>query len=104
MILGIGACSAFKKSTLGEMRESGPTRLIEYCADYKCAHSVVFDASRSGDDARLSDLEPKFTCRSCGHRGVDVRPLRCMGTLASHATGVRRSPPAPQHCLGTNEA
>jgi len=28
------------------MRESGPTRLIIYCADYKCAHSTVVDASR----------------------------------------------------------
>jgi hypothetical protein len=25
-----------QKITLGEMRESGPTRLIVYCADYKC--------------------------------------------------------------------
>jgi hypothetical protein len=23
---------------------------------------------------RLSDLEPKFTCQVCGHRGADVRP------------------------------
>jgi hypothetical protein len=72
-----------QKITLGEMRESGPTRLIVYCADYKCAHSVVIDAGRWGDDVRLSDLEPKFTCRARGHRGADVRPLferRRMGT------------------------
>src|SRR3954471_22785611 len=35
-----------QKITLGEMRESGPTRLIVYCADCKCAHSVVIDAGR----------------------------------------------------------
>jgi hypothetical protein len=51
------------------MRESGPTRLIGYCADYKCAHSMV-DASRWGDDIRLSDLEPRFSCEVCGHRGL----------------------------------
>jgi hypothetical protein len=34
-----------QKITLGEMRESGPTRLLVYCGDYKCAHSVVGDAS-----------------------------------------------------------
>ena len=33
---------------------SKPTRLIVYCADYKCAHSVVIDAGRWSDDVRLS--------------------------------------------------
>jgi hypothetical protein len=61
--------------TLREMRESGPTRLLIYCGDYRCAHSVVVDAGHWGDGVRLSDLEPKFTCQVCGHRGADVRPL-----------------------------
>jgi hypothetical protein len=26
------------------------------------------------DDARLSDIEERFTCRVCGKRGADVRP------------------------------
>jgi hypothetical protein len=65
-----------QKITIAEMRESGgPTRLIVYCADYKGAHSIVVDASRWGDDVRLSDLEPRFTCQVCGHRGADIRPL-----------------------------
>jgi hypothetical protein len=59
-----------QKMTLGEMRESGPTRLLVYCGDDKCAHSIVIDASRWGDDVRLSDLEPKFTCQACGHWGA----------------------------------
>jgi hypothetical protein len=46
-----------------------------YCADYRCSHSVVIDADRWPDHVRLSDLEPKFTCKACGHRGADVRPL-----------------------------
>jgi hypothetical protein len=37
--------------------------------------SVLIDASRWGDDVRLSDLEPKFTCKACGRHGADVRPL-----------------------------
>jgi hypothetical protein len=53
-----------QKITLGEMREFGPIRLIVYCGDYKCAHSVVVDASRWGDDVRLPtwsrDLRVRF--------------------------------------------
>jgi hypothetical protein len=64
-----------QKITIGEMRESGPTRLIVYCGDYHCAHSVVIDANRWADDVRLSDLEPLFVCNGCGHRGADVKPL-----------------------------
>jgi hypothetical protein len=72
-----------QKITLGEMRSgSGPTRLIVYCSDFKCTHHVVVNADRWGDDVRLSDLEPRFTCKACGRRGADVRPLferACMG-------------------------
>ena len=64
-----------QKITLGEMRASGPQRLLVYCGDYKCAHSVVIDAGRWPDDVRLSNLEPLFVCQACGHRGADVRPL-----------------------------
>ena len=35
---------AAQKITIGEMRESGPTRLIVYCGDYKCSHSITMDA------------------------------------------------------------
>ena len=74
-----------QKITLGEMRTSGPTRLLVYCGDYKCAHSVAIDAAPWPDHIRLSDLEPKFTCQACGHRGADVRPFfdpALMGTGA----------------------
>ena len=27
------------------------------------------------DKLRLSDLEERFVCTVCGHRGADVRPL-----------------------------
>jgi hypothetical protein len=46
-----------------------------YCGEYKCAHSVLVDSDRWGDDVRLSDLEPRFTCKVCGRRGADVGPL-----------------------------
>jgi hypothetical protein len=64
-----------QKITLGEMRSSGPTRLLIYCGHYKCAHSVIINAERWPDHVRLSDLEPKFVGETCGHRGADVRPL-----------------------------
>jgi hypothetical protein len=64
-----------QKITFGEMRESGPTPFLFYCADYKCAHSVVIDSARWPDHVRLSDIEPKFACQACGHRGADIRPL-----------------------------
>lgn len=70
-----------QKITLGEMRSpstragnSGPQGLLIYCGDYKCAHSIAISADRWPDDVRLSDLEPHFVCRKCGHRGADVRP------------------------------
>jgi hypothetical protein len=34
-------------TVVGEMRESGPTRFIVYCAEYKCAHSVKIDTGLS---------------------------------------------------------
>jgi transcription elongation factor Elf1 len=64
-----------QKITLGEMRQSGPRRLQIFCGNCKCAHSVVINAHHWSDDVRLSDLEPKFTCQICGHRGADIRPL-----------------------------
>ena len=65
-----------QKITLGEMRsDNGPRRLIVYCSDFKCSHSVVVNAAPWGDDVRLSDLEPRFTCKAFGRRGADVRPL-----------------------------
>jgi hypothetical protein len=42
----LSATQRLQKITLGEMRESGPTRIVVYCADYRCAHSVVVDAAR----------------------------------------------------------
>jgi hypothetical protein len=63
-----------QKISLGEMRSSGARGLLIYCADYRCSHSIAISADRWPDDVRLSDLEPKFTCQACGHRGADVRP------------------------------
>ncbi|SIO39078.1 hypothetical protein SAMN05443247_04750 [Bradyrhizobium erythrophlei] len=68
-------CMREQKITLGEMRESGPTRLLVFCQDFRCAHSVAIDGDAWPDHVRISDLEPKFTCQACGHRGADVRPM-----------------------------
>ncbi len=63
-----------QKITLGEMRASGVRDLLIYCADHHCSHCTRISAERWGDDVRLSDLEPMFTCSACGKKGADVRP------------------------------
>ncbi|WP_306330481.1 hypothetical protein [Bradyrhizobium japonicum] len=56
------------------MRELGVHGVLVCCADYRCSHGMALNADCRPDDLRLSDLEPGFICRSCGRRGVDVRP------------------------------
>ena len=63
-----------QKITFGEMRELGVRGLLIYCADYRCSHSIAISGDAWPDDARLSDIEERFTCRVCGKRGADVRP------------------------------
>jgi hypothetical protein len=72
-----------EKITLGEMRSSGAYGLVVFCSDYKCAHSVTISAEDWPDDVRLSDLEPQFVCKVCGHRGADIRPNFPPGYLES---------------------
>jgi hypothetical protein len=62
------------KITFGEMREMGVRGLLIYCADYRCSHSITISGDAWPDDAKLSDIEERFTCRVCGKRGADVRP------------------------------
>jgi hypothetical protein len=64
-----------QKITLAEMRDTGLRGLLIYCSDYKCSHSIAISADQWPDHLRLSDLEPRFVCKVCGHRGGDVRPL-----------------------------
>jgi hypothetical protein len=53
-----------QKITLREMRaDNGPRRLLVYCGDDKCAHSVIISAERWPDHVRLSDLEPSSPVR-----------------------------------------
>jgi hypothetical protein len=62
------------KITFAEMRDMGVRGLLIYCQDYKCSHSLAISTDRWADDLRLSDIEPRFTCKACGKRGADVRP------------------------------
>nr|WP_249158671.1 hypothetical protein [Bradyrhizobium tropiciagri] len=65
------------KITLGEMRSTGVRGLLVYCSDHRCSHSVELapaEVDQWPASVRLSDLEPKFTCKACGRRGADVRP------------------------------
>jgi hypothetical protein len=63
-----------EKITFGEMREEGVRGVLVYCGDYRCSHSIALSADRWPDAIRLSDLEPRLTCRACGKRGADARP------------------------------
>jgi hypothetical protein len=71
-----------QKITFGEMRASGVSRVLIYCDDHKCSHSIEQTADPWPDDFRLSDIEGRFVCRACGKRGADVRanfPSASMG-------------------------
>jgi hypothetical protein len=63
-----------QKITFGEMRETGVDRVLIYCSDYKCSHSIEMSADRWPDDVRLSRIEDQFVRQACGKRGADVRP------------------------------
>jgi hypothetical protein len=64
-----------QKLTFGEMRETGVSRVIVFCSDYRCSHSTRLSANRWTGHLGLSDIEPQFVCQECGKRGADVRPL-----------------------------
>lgn len=63
-----------QKITFSEMRSGGVRGLLVYCSDYRCSHSAAISGDPWPDDARLSDIEARFTCQACGRRGADVRP------------------------------
>jgi hypothetical protein len=63
-----------EKITIGEMRQSGVTGVLVYCADQNCSHIVTASAEEWPDDVRLSDFEGRYVCSVCGHHGADVRP------------------------------
>ena len=68
----LGYCRLFRQR--GHQCEMGVRGLLIYCADYRCSHSIAISGDAWPDDARLSDIEERFTCRVCGKRGADVRP------------------------------
>ena len=63
-----------QKITFADMRDMGVRGLLIYCPDYKCSHLITTSGDRWPDDLQLSDVEPSFTCTTCGKRGADVRP------------------------------
>ena len=62
------------KITFGELREMGVRGVLIYCSDYKCSHWTAISADHWPEVVRLSDVELKFTCKSCGRKGADIRP------------------------------
>jgi hypothetical protein len=82
-----------QKITFGEMRESGVCGVLVYCADYRCSHSTAISADQWQDHLRLSDIEPRFTCQACGHRGADERlDLGCKEAARRATTSGRHTP------------
>ena len=71
-MLGISERAQFE--TGAARRPSGTRRILVYCADDRCSHSIAMSADRWPDDVRLSDIEPRFVCTAFGKRGADVRP------------------------------
>ncbi|WP_298113630.1 hypothetical protein [Bradyrhizobium sp.] len=66
-----------QKIAFGEMRASDPRGLLVYCSGYRCSHLVKLGSAGVGrwsDSVRLSDLEPRFVCKTCGRLGSDIRP------------------------------
>lgn len=55
------------KITLAEVRQMGVRGVLIYCC---CGHHVAFE--RGSDEARLSDIEPRFICKACGRRGAEA--------------------------------
>jgi hypothetical protein len=56
------------------MRDMGVRGVLIFCSDHKCSHLITMNGDNWHDDVRLSDIEPRFICSSCGKRGADVRP------------------------------
>jgi hypothetical protein len=73
------------KITFGEMRAAGTIGILVYCADYRCSHSIAMPADGWSDQVRLSDIERRFVCKSCGKRGADVRPYFAPARMGSSA-------------------
>jgi len=78
-----------QKITFAEMREMGVRGLLIYCADYRCSHSIAISGDAWPDNARLSDIEERFTCRVCGKCGADVRPDFNWSTMPVRQIGFR---------------
>jgi hypothetical protein len=59
------------KITFAEMREMGVRGVLIYCC---CGHNIAISADRWADEVRLSDIESRCICTTCGRRGAAVRP------------------------------
>jgi hypothetical protein len=69
-----------KKITIAELRGQGVRGLLVYCAEYHCSHHVAISGDRWPDDVLLSDLEPRFICKSkyWPASGSEDTELRCL--------------------------
>jgi len=60
-----------QKITFGEMRGSGVDRVLIYCADYRCSHSIEMSAAGWPDQLRV----PTLSIGSSAPHAVSVAPI-----------------------------
>jgi hypothetical protein len=65
---------ASRENQLRRDARDGVRGILIYCADFKCSHSTAAAAGQWPDELGLSDIEVRFTCKTCGKKGADVRP------------------------------
>jgi hypothetical protein len=58
--------------TLGAMRGSG-IRGVTICCT-RCLYMTKLILDELPDEAPLADLQQRFVCEECGHKGADVEP------------------------------
>ena len=58
--------------TLGAMRRAG-VRGVTICCT-ACGHLAKLVPDDWPDEAQLADLQQRFVCQSCGHKGADIEP------------------------------
>ena len=77
------------KIIFGEMRAVGVRGILVLC-DYRYSYSIALMADKWPDQLRLSDIELRFACSTCGKRGDDVatefRLERPLGRSAAWAS------------------
>ena len=58
--------------SLGAMRRSGVRGVTVCCTT--CLHSTKLVLDELPNEVQLADLQQRFVCEECGHKGADMEP------------------------------